>query len=60
MFPTIVNRFPGQSLTEVYADTVVGIMAIATSGMVPNVYAQEVKDPINSDVQVTMDGVLTR
>jgi hypothetical protein len=60
MFQTIVNRFPGQFLTEVYADTVVGIVAIATSGLVPNVYAQEVKDPINSDVQVTIEGVLTK
>jgi hypothetical protein len=57
---TIVNRFPGQFLAEVYADTFVRIMAIVTSGLVPNVYAQEVKDPINSDVQVTIEGVLTK
>ena len=60
MFQIIVNRILGQFLTEVYADTVVGIMAIDTSGVVPNVYALEVKDPINSDVLVTIHGVLTK
>ena len=60
MLQTIVNPFPGQFLTEVYADTIVRIWAIATSGLVPNVYAQEVKDLINSHVQVTIEGVLTK
>jgi hypothetical protein len=58
MLQTMV--FTGQFLSEVYADTVVGIMVIATSGLVPNVYAKEVKDRISSHIQVTIEGILTK